>query len=182
MRSQRLHDSSWRLLSVALLATLVLAGCTYGTTNANPPASSTKRGEPAASTNSAANVNANGNMTNDENAKANLNANVNLDVNANANLNINGPAVKTFNLSARNFAFSQTEILVKKGDKVKVVLTSADGFHDWAIDEFNAKTERVNTGATTEVEFTADTAGSFQYYCSVGQHRQMGMVGTLIVE
>ena len=173
MRSQRLHDSSWRLLSVALLATLVLAGCTYGAANTN---------QPAASTNSAANVNANGNMTNDENAKANLNANVNLDVNANANLNINGPAVKTFNLSARNFAFSQTEIRVKKGDKVKVVLTSADGFHDWAIDEFNAKTERVNTGATTELEFTADTAGSFQYYCSVGQHRQMGMVGTLIVE
>src|SRR3989338_10555816 len=152
MRSQRLHDSSWRLLSVALLATLVLAGCTYGAANTN---------QPAASTNSAANVNANGNMTNDENANANLNANVNLDVNANANLNINGPAVKTFNLSARNFAFSQTEIRVKKGDKVKIVLTSADGFHDWVVDEFSAATQRVQTGQSAAVEFVADQAGTF---------------------
>lgn len=159
MKSQRLNDfSSWRLLSVALLATLALAGCTYGATNANQPASSTKRGEPAANTNSAANVNTNQAVPNPDSA------------------------TKTFNLSARNFAFSQTELRVKQGDKVKVVLTSADGFHDWAVDEFDAKTGRVTTGGTTEVEFTVDKAGSFQYYCSVGQHRQMGMVGTLIVE
>ena len=90
--------------------------------------------------------------------------------------------VKTFYLDARNFSFSQTEIKVEKGDKVKIVLTSADGFHDWVIDGFNAATSRVNTGQTAETEFVADQAGTFEYYCSVGSHRQMGMVGKLIVE
>ena len=90
--------------------------------------------------------------------------------------------VKTFYLDARNFSFSQTEIKVEKGDKVKIVLTSADGFHDWVIDGFNAATSRVNTGQTAETEFVADQAGTFEYYCSVGTHRQIGMVGKLIVE
>ena len=174
MKSPRLNAPSWRLLSVALLATVALAGCTFGAATTNQPANTNQSAN--TNTNQAANENDNANVN------ANVNANLNVNLNMNANLNTNGSAVKTFNLSARNFAFSQTEIRVKKGDTVKIVLASADGFHDWAVDEFNAKTERVNTGATTEVEFTADKIGSFQYYCSVGQHRQMGMVGNLIVE
>jgi len=90
--------------------------------------------------------------------------------------------VVTVELSGHNFAFSQNEIRVKKGDRVKIVFSSTDGFHDWVIDEFSASTERVNTGGNTGVEFVADKAGSFEYYCSVGSHRQLGMVGTLIVE
>lgn len=43
------------------------------------------------------------------------------------------------------------------------------------------KTTQVNTGATTSVEFVADQVGNFEYYCSVGQHRANGMVGTLTV-
>ena len=31
-------------------------------------------------------------------------------------------------------------------------------------------------------EFTADKVGSFEYYCSVGSHRSMGMKGVLKVE
>ena len=34
----------------------------------------------------------------------------------------------------------------------------------------------------TFVEFTVDKTGTFEYYCSVGQHRANGMVGNLIVE
>ncbi|OGY46162.1 MAG: hypothetical protein A2731_01145 [Candidatus Buchananbacteria bacterium RIFCSPHIGHO2_01_FULL_39_8] len=90
--------------------------------------------------------------------------------------------VKTFNLTAKNFSFSQQEIRVEKGDKVKIVLISEQGFHDWTIDKFNARTSQINTGQTSEVEFIADKAGLFEYYCSIGTHRQMGMVGKLIVE
>lgn len=90
--------------------------------------------------------------------------------------------VKTFNITARSFAFSQTEIRVKKGDTVKINFESTDGFHDWTVDGFNAKTSRVDTGGGTSVEFVANKAGTFEYYCSVGSHRQMGMAGKLIVE
>lgn len=80
------------------------------------------------------------------------------------------------------YGYDPKEIRVKKGDVVKIDFTSTDGFHDWVVDEFNAKTSRVNTGGSTSVTFTADKVGTFEYYCSVGQHRAMGMVGKLIVE
>lgn len=87
-----------------------------------------------------------------------------------------------FSLSGKNFAFSEKELRVKKGDTVTVTFTSESGFHDWVIDEFQAATEQVKAGGTTAVTFVADKAGTFEYYCSVGSHRQLGMVGKLIVE
>lgn len=95
---------------------------------------------------------------------------------------IDAAGVKTFTLDANNFSFSPNEIRVKKGDKVKIVMNNTGGFHDWVVDEFNARTERVTGPATTSVEFVADKAGTFEFYCSVGQHRQMGMKGNLVVE
>ena len=59
---------------------------------------------------------------------------------------------------------------------------NSGGTHDFIIDEFNVATKRLNGGEQDAVEFTADKTGSFEYYCSVGQHRQNGQVGTLIVE
>ncbi|MBI2430588.1 MAG: cupredoxin domain-containing protein [Candidatus Levybacteria bacterium] len=90
--------------------------------------------------------------------------------------------VKTFAVEGSPFAFSVKEIRVKKGDTVKIVFTNKTGFHDWTVDEFNAKTKQIQAGETDEVTFVADKAGSFEYYCSVGTHRQQGMVGKLIVE
>lgn len=88
----------------------------------------------------------------------------------------------TFNLTGWNFAFSETEIRVKKGQTVTVNFESTSGFHDWVVDEFNAATKKVNPGEPTSVTFVADKAGTFEYYCSVGSHRANGMVGNLIVE
>ena len=90
-------------------------------------------------------------------------------------------AVQEFTIAARNFSFTPAEISVKKGDKVRVVLNSIDGWHDFVLDEFNARTSQINTGESATVEFVADQTGTFEYYCSVGQHRAMGMVGKLIV-
>jgi nitrite reductase (NO-forming) len=71
---------------------------------------------------------------------------------------------------------------VKLGETVRINLTNEQGFHDWVIDEFNARTKQINAGQTDTVEFVADKVGTFEYYCSVGNHRQMGMIGKLIVE
>lgn len=90
--------------------------------------------------------------------------------------------VKTITLDVSNFKYSLKEIKVKKGEKVKVVLNVKEGMHDFVIDEFDAKTKRGNANDSVDTEFTADKTGSFEYYCSVGQHRSMGMVGKLIVE
>ncbi|OGG60084.1 hypothetical protein A2765_03140 [Candidatus Kaiserbacteria bacterium RIFCSPHIGHO2_01_FULL_56_24] len=89
---------------------------------------------------------------------------------------------RSVTLTGKNFSFSQAEIRVKKGERVKIEFTSEQGFHDWVVDAFDARTEMVNTGDSTSVEFVADKSGSFEYYCSIGNHRANGMVGTLIVE
>src|SRR3989344_8556954 len=56
------------------------------------------------------------------------------------------PAVTIVSVSAKNFEFTPKEIRVKKGNKVRIEFKSESGFHDWVVDEFNAKTKRVNTG------------------------------------
>lgn len=91
-------------------------------------------------------------------------------------------AAKTFDISAKPFEFSVKEIRVKKGDKVRINLAVTQGMHDWVVDEFNARTQIIQTGQTNSVEFVADKTGTFEYYCSVPTHRQQGMVGKLIVE
>ena len=92
------------------------------------------------------------------------------------------PAIKTFTVVGSSFAFSPAEIRVKRGDRVKIVFQNSGGMHDWVIDEFSARTPIIQSGKSAEVEFVANKTGTFQYYCSVGSHRAMGMVGNLIVE
>ncbi len=102
-------------------------------------------------------------------------ADVNLDVEVIAN-----PVV--FTVVGNNFAFAPSTMTVKKGDTVTIVFQNSDGYHDFVIDEFSsAKTSRLQGGAEESITFVADTAGSFEYYCSVGEHRAMGMKGTLVV-
>lgn len=89
--------------------------------------------------------------------------------------------VKTFNIEAGSFYYKPNVINVKKGDKVKIVMHSNDMMHDFNIDELNVKLPVTKSGETNTVEFTADTAGTFEFYCSIGQHRAQGQVGTITV-
>jgi nitrite reductase (NO-forming) len=81
-----------------------------------------------------------------------------------------------------NYAFDVSEIKVKKGETVTINFESTDGFHDFVVDAFGAKTKKVQPGVKTSVTFVADESGTFEYYCSVGSHKMQGMVGKLIVE
>ena len=92
------------------------------------------------------------------------------------------PTEQVFNLDSFRFGYSEEEITVNQGDTVTINLTSSDGRHDWVVDEFNAATEVIEEGETTSVTFVADQVGEFEFYCSVGSHREQGMVGTLIVQ
>ncbi len=91
-------------------------------------------------------------------------------------------AVKEFTVSGTNFKFTPATLSVNKGDKVRITFKNTGGTHDFAIDEFNAKSKTINGGTEDVLEFTANKAGIFEYYCSVGKHREMGMKGTLMVQ
>jgi nitrite reductase (NO-forming) len=91
-------------------------------------------------------------------------------------------STSTFDIRSRNYRFSLPEIRVPLGSMVRVNLINDEGFHDWAIDEFNAKTKQLTAAQSDSVEFIANKVGTFEYYCSVGNHRSQGMVGKLIVQ
>ena len=91
------------------------------------------------------------------------------------------PTVKEFVIEGKNFSFAPSTISVKKGDQVKITLKNTGGTHDLKIDEFNVGTKRIQSNQADSFTFVADKTGSFQYYCSVGSHRAMGMWGTLVV-
>lgn len=92
------------------------------------------------------------------------------------------PTKLTFTVHGGNFYFTPTVITVKKGDTVKINFVNDGGMHNWVLDEFKATMEANKTGETSSVEFVADKVGTFEFYCSVGSHRKMGMKGTLIVK
>lgn len=91
-------------------------------------------------------------------------------------------SIEEINVFGSNFAFQPAEITVGQGDRVRIIFESVEGYHDWVLDEFDARTDRVNEGDAATAEFTAETAGTYEYYCSVDNHRALGMVGSLTVE
>ncbi|MEX2014123.1 MAG: cupredoxin domain-containing protein [Parcubacteria group bacterium] len=89
---------------------------------------------------------------------------------------------REFKVTATSFSFSPSTITVNKGDTVKITLKNNDGTHNLNIEGYdNAKTNILNAGQEQTISFVASKSGTFQYYCSVGNHRAKGMVGTLTV-
>jgi len=95
-------------------------------------------------------------------------------------------AVKEFTMTAyydpalKKPIYSIPEMNVKKGDKVKIKVTNTLGMHDFVIDEF-AVAKELPLNEEVTIEFTADKAGEFVYYCSKPGHRAGGQWGTLKV-
>ncbi|HLP86722.1 MAG TPA: plastocyanin/azurin family copper-binding protein [Candidatus Paceibacterota bacterium] len=88
-----------------------------------------------------------------------------------------------FTVNGGSFYFKPNTIKVKVGDTVTINFVNDGGTHDFRIDEFGVATKTLEVaGAQDKVTFVANKKGSFEYYCSVGTHRQMGMKGTLVVE
>ena len=90
--------------------------------------------------------------------------------------------IKEFTVNGSNMKFEPNTMTVKKGDIVRITFKNVGGMHDFVIDEYNVKTKVLKAGTEEVVEFVADKTGSFEYYCSVGNHRAMGMKGTLVVQ
>lgn len=89
---------------------------------------------------------------------------------------------KIIAVEAGSYYYKPNIIRVQKGQKVKIVMTSKDMMHNFNIDELGVSLPLTKSGETNSVEFTANKVGTFEYYCSVAQHRKLGQVGKLIVE
>ena len=91
--------------------------------------------------------------------------------------------VKEFNVNTNQFEFQPSEIRVKSGTTIKIIVNNLDIVdHGLTIPELGLTALRT-TARKAVLEFTPQEPGSYQYRCNV----QCGlshdrMVGTLIVE
>lgn len=85
-------------------------------------------------------------------------------------------------ITATDFAYDVKEIKAKQGDSLVVAFTNSEGTHDFVIDELGVNSGVLNAGETMNMTIPTDKPGTYEFYCSVGQHRQMGMKGVLIIE
>lgn len=91
------------------------------------------------------------------------------------------PQAREIKVVARKFEFQPSIITARKGEPVKLVVTSEDVDHGIAIEAFGID-RQVKAKQTSVIEFTPDREGKFEFSCSVfcgdGHPR---MVGRLIV-
>jgi cytochrome c oxidase subunit II len=91
------------------------------------------------------------------------------------------PNTVEIEMTAEDFAFNPNTITVHKGDHVIIHITESDDRHGLAVEGYNTHVEFDAAGGT--LEFDADKAGTFTFFCNVpcgSGHRTMK--GTLVVE
>ena len=89
-------------------------------------------------------------------------------------------------IDTSNFKFSKTQLTAKAGETLTVKLTNSEGTHNFVIDELNVISKTIQTGQTDTVTIKipedATSGSEYAFYCSIGNHRAMGMEGVLTVE
>ena len=91
------------------------------------------------------------------------------------------PGQREIKVTARKFEFTPKTITVGKGERVRLIVTSEDVDHGFAIKEFGIDQE-IKAKQTKVIELTPDKEGRFQFTCSVFCGDGHGdMVGELIV-
>lgn len=93
--------------------------------------------------------------------------------------------VVAYELTAVNFEYSTDDLTAAPGQEMQVRLIVKEGMHDFVIDELEVRTDVMNAGEETTVTVMipedAEPGTEYPFYCSVGNHREMGMEGTLTV-
>lgn len=76
------------------------------------------------------------------------------------------PQTRTFQIDARQYAYSPSEIRVNQGDTVTNQLISTDVVHGLYVDGYDISVE-ADPGQTAALTFTAIKPGSFRFRCNV---------------
>ncbi len=85
-------------------------------------------------------------------------------------------------VEGQNYSYSINTIEANIGDTVTINFINNWWTHDIVIDEFDVASEIISAWETTSVTFVVDQAWVFEYYCSIGNHREKGMEWRLFVE
>jgi cytochrome c oxidase subunit 2 len=90
--------------------------------------------------------------------------------------------VRVIEVTAKRFSFEPSTIEVTVGERVRLVLRTADGLHGIELKRFKIAKEIPRGTKPVMVEFTADEVGRFPFLCSeyCGDHHD-DMKGMLVV-
>ena len=76
------------------------------------------------------------------------------------------PQERTFQIDARQYAYSPSELHVNPGDIITFELVSTDVVHGLYVDGYGVSLE-ADPGQTATLTFVADRPGSFRFRCNV---------------
>ena len=85
-------------------------------------------------------------------------------------------------ISGSEFKYEPAAITVNIGQPVTVTYTNVGKYpHDFVIDELSVKSQVIKSGETGTFTFTPTKSGTFAFYCSLPNHLERGMKGSIIV-
>jgi cytochrome c oxidase subunit 2 len=92
-------------------------------------------------------------------------------------------APRVIEVLAKRFTFEPATIEVVEGERVRLVVKSADGVHGLQIKKFNVNTLIPRAGKPVSIDFTASAPGTYEILCSeeCGDGHDV-MAGKLIVK
>ena len=92
-------------------------------------------------------------------------------------------APRVIEVTAKRFTFQPSRIEVKEGERIRLVVKSADGVHGLQIKKFGVNKLVPRGGAPVNIDFVASAPGTFEILCSeeCGDGHE-SMAGALIVE
>ena len=73
---------------------------------------------------------------------------------------------RVIEITARRFAFEPAEIVATVGERLQLVVRSADGVHGLEIKKLKIKKEVPRGGESVIIDFVAHTEGTFPILCS----------------
>ncbi len=92
-------------------------------------------------------------------------------------------AVREIMVSGNEYKFSPATISLTKGETVKILFRNMGKLpHNLTVTELGVSTKTIPAGAEDSVTVTADKTGMYSFFCSVSNHRQLGMEGKVEVK
>jgi len=89
---------------------------------------------------------------------------------------------RVITITAKDTAFDLETITVKVGEPVTIRLVNEDDMdHQFSVNDLDVHSAQIGPNEVTEVTFTPQRIGDFQFICSYSHHAKLGMVGMLNV-
>lgn len=88
-----------------------------------------------------------------------------------------------YTLTLNNYSFNPNFIKARPGQKLNIKLYSEYGYHNFVIEELGIHSKNISTGESTMVEviipIDAQLNKTYEFYCSIGDHKDRQMLGSI---